>query len=179
MGQLNSRRWLPGSRAWLSVNRRRYGLPGSSQERQLTQRRKEARTQRAGRREGKDGLESLSQRVKLPRNRNPCVLAPLRLCVAATAFFGFIALSFSRQGRAGAASAGEGGRPGTWVCFNLGNAVESTQRRKGAETRQCRLAGPSTCWVMSYARCSPRHLPVPCGFASWRLCVNCGSWVQL
>jgi hypothetical protein len=36
---------------------------------------------------GEDVLESLTQRVELPRNRNLCVLAPLRHCVAATAFF--------------------------------------------------------------------------------------------
>jgi hypothetical protein len=40
---------------------------------QLTQRRQEAKTQRAGRWEGKDGLESLTQRMKLLRNPNPCV----------------------------------------------------------------------------------------------------------
>ena len=54
---------------------------------QLTQRRQEAKTQRAGRWEGKDGLESLTQRMKLPRSPNPCVLARLCLCVAAIAFF--------------------------------------------------------------------------------------------
>ena len=61
--------------------------------------------------------------------------------------------------------------------FSLGIAVKSTQRRKGAETRH-RLAGASTCWVMLYAKCSRFHLPLPCGFASWRLCVNCGFRVQ-
>ena len=32
-------------------------------------------------------LESIGRQVKLPRNRNPCVLAPLRHCVDATSFF--------------------------------------------------------------------------------------------
>jgi hypothetical protein len=49
--------------------------------RQLTQRREEARTQRAGRWGGKGGFELLTQRVKLPTNRNPCVMVPLRHCV--------------------------------------------------------------------------------------------------
>jgi hypothetical protein len=53
---------------------------------QLTQRRQEAKTQRAGRWEGKDGLESLTQRMKLLRNPNPCVSAPLRLCVGSITF---------------------------------------------------------------------------------------------
>jgi hypothetical protein len=51
-------------------------------------------------------------------------------------------------------------------------SLESTQRRKGAETQQFPLVGPSTCWGMSDPRSFPRHLSVPCGFASWRLCVN-------
>src|ERR1035438_9592278 len=38
--------------------------------------------QRAERWEGKDRLEPLTPQVMPPRNRNPCVLAPLRLCVA-------------------------------------------------------------------------------------------------
>ena len=57
--------------------------------------------------------------------------------------------------------------------FILKEAVEPTQRRKGAETQGYRLLGAITHWV-SYADVFfPGHLPVPCAFASWRLCVNC------
>ena len=51
----------------------------------LTQRRQEARTQKGGGSQGKDGLETLTRREKLLSNQSPCVLAPLRLCVAAVA----------------------------------------------------------------------------------------------
>ena len=60
---------------------------GDVHQRRLTQSRKEARTQRAGRGGGKDLLESITRRLELPGNLGPCVLAPLRLCVTATGFF--------------------------------------------------------------------------------------------
>jgi hypothetical protein len=44
------------------------------------------------------------------------------------------------------------------------------QRRKGAATQGFRLLGTITRWVSPVNLFSPRHLPVPCAFASWRLC---------
>jgi len=57
-------------------------------------------------------------------------------------------------------------------------AVEPTQRRKGAETQGFRLLGAITHWVSHADLFFPRHLSVPCVFASWRLCVNCRFWVE-
>jgi hypothetical protein len=56
--------------------------------------------------------------------------------------------------------------------LNLGNAVEITQRRKGAKTQELRLLGTATCRVSDLDLSFPRRLTVPCAFASWRLCVN-------
>ena len=63
---------------------------------------------------------------------------------------------------------------GTPILIILKNAVEPTQRRKGAETQGFRLVvGAITHWV-SYANLFfPGHLPVPGAFASGRLGVNC------
>jgi hypothetical protein len=58
------------------------------------------------------------------------------------------------------------------VDINLKTAVESTQRRKGAKTQGFRLLGTITCWVSNSNLSFPRHLPVLCVFASWRLGVN-------
>ncbi len=78
----------PSSAAEPAEGCRPRSLTAWTQKRLLTQRRQEARTQRSGRRQRTHGLESLAPGVKLTSNRNPCVLAPLRLCVAASAFFG-------------------------------------------------------------------------------------------
>jgi hypothetical protein len=60
--------------------------------------------------------------------------------------------------------------------FNLKTAVEPTQRRKGAETQRLRLLSTLTRWMSHLNLSFPRHVPVPCAFASWRLCVNCRFW---
>ena len=62
--------------------------------------------------------------------------------------------------------------------FNLEKAVELTQRRKVAETQGFRLLGTITRWVSRMNPFLSPHLPVPCAFASWRLCVNCRFEVQ-
>jgi hypothetical protein len=58
--------------------------------------------------------------------------------------------------------AGRAGRPSV-----MPRSLESTQRRNGAETQRFPLLGPSTRLGMSEPRSFPRHLSVPCGFASW------------
>jgi len=54
-----------------------------------------------------------------------------------------------------------------------GSLMGCEQRRKGAETQGVRLLGTITRWVSHVNLFFSRHLPVPCAFASWRLCVNC------
>ena len=50
--------------------------------------------------------------------------------------------------------------------FYLKNAVESTPRRKGAETQRFRLLSPLTRRMSYLNLSSPRHLPVPCAVTS-------------
>ena len=81
----------------------------------------------------------------------------------------------SDLGRVGSATSPNRTRVVAKLCesFNLRKAVEPTQRRKGAETQGFRLLGAITQWVSYVNLFFPGHLPVPCAFASWRLCVNC------
>ena len=57
--------------------------------------------------------------------------------------------------------------------MNPKNAVEPTQRRKGAETQGFRLLSTITRWVNPLNLSFPCHFPVLRVLASWRLCVNC------
>ena len=57
--------------------------------------------------------------------------------------------------------------------LTLKRAVDRTQRRKGAETQRFRLLSTRTRWASHSNRFFHRYFPVPCAFASWRLCVNC------
>src|ERR1035441_5770510 len=58
--------------------------------------------------------------------------------------------------------------------LTLKNAVESTQRRKGAKTQGFRFPGTFTRWVSKFEPVFPSQSPCPhCVFASLRFCVDC------
>jgi len=57
-------------------------------------------------------------------------------------------------------------------------AIAATQRRKGAKTQGFRVLSSLTRWVGASGPGFHSHFPALCVLASWRLCVECLSWVH-